>query len=599
MPRISVIVPTRNRADLLPELLRALDVQTHPNYEVIVVDDASSDETPDLLAAWVGDGHVALRLNSPSGSYVARNAGWRWSRGEIVAFTDDDCRPSRDWLSSLDRALREPGSIGVQGVTLAEPGEITPFTHQIQQRRPGAPYRTCNIAYRRDLLERLGGFEPLRWYADNILGLRARREGSIAFAADAVVRHPPRPRDWRDRGAWLARFDADVAHRRWLRALGAERVGPGDRGLPIVLWVLRPLVKQSLAHMRYFTRHPLRYCRAVRPMLREKRELLAALRIRRYRNSNQPAQLLPSLGPDPLVSIVVVTRDRPDSLRRTLDALSQQTYRRCEVLVVDHSLHETARQVAVAAGVGRIAVPGTLAGARQRGVDATAGEIVVFTDDDCLPEPHWVDSLVAAFRSRPDAWGIQGRTLAERGDIGNHAVAVSGPDRLYRTCNIAYRRAALDAVGGFDERFGGWFEDTALGAQVSQRGEICFAPAATVVHRAMPRRPLDRRAWRRVLADERLLATDYADFYRRTRGPGFVPVVLARWMIGSPLKALWRDLPRGLEDPAAYATLFLSLVRERAVLAGALRDVLAGGSSSQRLSLTSDVERVAQTVAEK
>ena len=89
------------------------------------------------------------------------------------------------------------GDVGVQGVTLHQPGTITPFTHQIEQRRPGAPYRTCNILYRREVLDRLGGFDgSLRWYADNILGLRARQLGGIAFASEAVLAlRTPRPRE--------------------------------------------------------------------------------------------------------------------------------------------------------------------------------------------------------------------------------------------------------------------------------------------------------------------------------------------------------------------------------------------------------------------
>lgn len=573
MPLISVIVPTRNRANLLPRLLDALDSQNYPEYEVIVVDDASDDETPDILAAWEGEWRMSLRLDLPGGSYAARNLGWQRAHGEIVAFTDDDCLPEPGWLQNLERALRDPDVVGAQGVTLTGPGEITPFTHQIEQRRPGPPYRTCNIAYRRSVVARLGGFEAMPWYADNILGLRARQQGALAFAPAAVVLHPPRPRAWSDRVAWLARFEADAVHRRWLRELGEERVDLGDRGLPIVLWIVRPAAKQSLAHARYLTRHPLRYLAAVRPMVREKRALLAALRARRTSLPRSAADVLPPLGPHPLVSVIVVTSDRPDSLRFTLDALADQTYSFYEVIVVDHSPSGSARSAAETAGARWIAAHGTLASARQRGVEAAWGEIVAFTDDDCLPDTRWLESLAAAFRARPDIWGVQGRTRAQAGAVGDYAVAVSGPDPLYRTCNIAYRRDALNAVGGFDERFGRYFEDTALGARVVERGEIGFASAALVTHRAMPRRALDRAAWQRVLADERLLATIYSDFYRRTRGPGFVATVVARWMIGSPVKTLCREIPGGLDDPVAYRTLVLILLRERLALLQALIDL--------------------------
>ncbi len=277
--RVSVVVPTRNRARFLPPLLEALAGQEYPALEVIVVDDASTDETPRILASWQGEGRIALRLDRPGGSYAARNAGWRAARGDIIAFTDDDCLPIRVWISGLVRALGG-GAAGAQGMTLPGGGDVTPFTHQIEQRRPGPPYRTCNIAYRREVLERVGGFdESFRWYGDNILGLRVRQLGEIAWAPAALVRHPPRPREWRDREAWLARFDADARHRAILHDLGAEPVSAPRGLLPILLWVLRPLTRQSLFHLRYLMRHPDAYVHQVGPMLAEKRALASALRV--------------------------------------------------------------------------------------------------------------------------------------------------------------------------------------------------------------------------------------------------------------------------------------------------------------------------------
>ena len=80
-PLVSVVVPTRNRRPLLQQLLAALDEQEYPRYEVVVVDDASSDGTEESLAAWRGEEKRTLRLDTPSGSYAARNAGWRSARG--------------------------------------------------------------------------------------------------------------------------------------------------------------------------------------------------------------------------------------------------------------------------------------------------------------------------------------------------------------------------------------------------------------------------------------------------------------------------------------------------------------------------------------
>jgi glycosyltransferase involved in cell wall biosynthesis len=575
-PRVSVVVPTRNRAHLLPGLLAALDAQTYPEYEVVVIDDASTDETEPILRRWQGPGRRVIRQEQAQGSYVARNRGWREARGELVAFTDDDCLPEPEWIAGLMRVLTTTDAVAAQGITLVGPGRVTPFTHQIEQREPGAPYRTCNIAYRRSLLLRLDGFEPLRWYADNILGFRARQIGPIGFAPDAVVYHPPRPREWRDRASWLARFQTDAIHRRFLRELGAERRVPRGRALPVLLWVVRPLLKQAYPHLHFAVRHPGTYFRDIRPLLREKVEMLPALReywVRRelVHPQDRPRDIepLPPLPTRPAVSVVLVTHERPALLAGTLDALSRQRVPPDQIILVDdEDAAETAEQ-ALSVGADFVPVPPTagLGRRRQAAVGCVYGDIVAFTDDDCLPDPGWIESLVCRFRRDPGLWGAHGRTRAERGGVGAHSIRVSRPDPLFRTCNIAYRREALERVGGFDTEFRRWFEDTALGWRVIGRGgRIGYVPEALVMHRAMPPPSFDDQTWRCLIADEVRLAASFPNLYRRYRGPSVPAVVAGRWLLGSALKAALRDLPAGMADPIGYVRAVTRTARDRAAL---------------------------------
>jgi len=576
--RLSVVVPTRNRAFYLPALFAALDAQTYRPLEVVVVDDASSDGTAELLACWEGEGRRVERLEQPAGSYAARNRGWRAARGEFIAFTDDDCVPEPGWLASLMEAMTSTEFVAAQGPTLARPGHITPFTHQIEQRRPGPPYRTCNMMYRRSVLERLNGFEPLRWYADNILGLRAAALGSIAFAPDAIVNHPPRPREWRTRLDWRARFEADALHQRELRRLDSEPVRLPGRALPIVLWILRPLVKQSWAHVRYAGRHPLRYLRQAPPMIHEKHEMLGALRefwSATRRGGSRGHETFPALPECPLVSVIVVTRDRDTLLHQALESIDRQTWSNRELVVVDHAGQDSTQALAVGYRAQyQAAVGETLAAARQMGVNAAHGDLVAFLDDDCIAEPVWLRALVAALNSEPRFAGMQGRTQAGPGPIGSHAVRIGRPDPLYQTCNIAYRQSALRRAGGFDLRFTGWFEDTALAARVLEHGPIGFQPDAVVLHQAVPRVRRTRAIWRAILRDERRLAREYRAFYWQTRGPGFLPTVVARWLFGSALKMLLRELQAAPVDLPGYARLTWLLARERVALIAALFDVL-------------------------
>ncbi len=575
---ISVVVATHNRAPLLRQLLRALQRQEYSTFEVIVVDDASDDDTPSVLAEWAGENRRWFRQPLAWGAYAARNRGIQEARGDLVAFTDDDCIPEPGWLAALSTALATDDVIGAQGQTLAQPGSITPFTHQVESRAGGPPYRTCNIIYRRSILDRLGCFDAsLRWYADNILGLRARTLGRIAYAPEAVVLHPPRPKEWRNRETWRERMAADAKHREKLRSLGVENVRMPGVVLPLVLWVARPLVRQSAFHLRYLLRHPVRYAVGVRPMLREKWNLIGALidvALRRDTGPTRARTSLPPLSDEPSIAVLIVTRDRPDLLEGTMRALARQSWQRFSVIVVDHAENERTRLLARREGARYIpAKDSTLAWARQAGVSEASAEIVAFTDDDCLPAVDWLQQFVEAFRANPNLAGVQGRTIAERGPVGAHTVTVTGPDPLYQTCNIAYRRVALQRAGGFDLRFNGYFEDTALGARVLEYGAIGFSPAALVTHRAVPRRPLDRARWRMLLSDERRLARDYSSFYRRTRGLGFFPTVVVRWLVGSPLKTLVRALPQAGRDPKGYLRLWWTLLRERKDLLAALRDM--------------------------
>jgi glycosyltransferase involved in cell wall biosynthesis len=312
-------------------------------------------------------------------------------------------------------------------------------------------------------------------------------------------------------------------------------------------------------------------------MAREKWHLLRAWQdvvFHRSKLEREERTPLPALTDHPTISVIIVTRDRPELLEGTLRALAHQTWQGFDLIVVDHAPNERTRLLARREGARYIPAPqSTLAWARQAGVSAAGGDIIAFTDDDCLPDSHWLEQMVASFRANPSLAGVQGRTVGEAGPVGFHAVDVARLDPLYQTCNIAYRRTALQRAGGFDLRFTGYFEDTALGARVLEYGPIGFAHDMRVTHRAVPRTPLDRARWRILLDDERRLARDYSAFYRRTRGVGFLPTVVARWLVGSPLKTLVRELPHAGRDPKGYLRLWWLLLRERKDLLAALHDM--------------------------
>jgi glycosyltransferase involved in cell wall biosynthesis len=200
LPEVSVVVPTRDRAGRLEGLLRSLAQQTlaPERFEVIVVDDGSTDRTAEMLAGESRRARLRIRIlrGRGSGPAVARNAGWRAAQAPLVAFTDDDCEAAPDWLERLAAAAAEhPGAV-IQGSTTPIPRELertAPFTRTKSIVEPSPWFQTCNIAYPRDLLARLGGFderfrEPQGEDVD--LGWRARELGARpVWCASARIHH--------------------------------------------------------------------------------------------------------------------------------------------------------------------------------------------------------------------------------------------------------------------------------------------------------------------------------------------------------------------------------------------------------------------------
>ena len=100
-PRVSVVVPVRDRRDLLRDLLAALDVQTFRDFELLVVDDGSVDGSAELAESTTVAGQPVRVLRQEGlGAVAARQRGAADSRGEVLAFTDSDCTPVPGWLAA-------------------------------------------------------------------------------------------------------------------------------------------------------------------------------------------------------------------------------------------------------------------------------------------------------------------------------------------------------------------------------------------------------------------------------------------------------------------------------------------------------------------
>lgn len=203
----------------------------------------------------------------------------------------------------------------------------------------------------------------------------------------------------------------------------------------------------------------------------------------------------------PEVSVVVPSHARPLRLRWVLNALEEQTLtpERWEVVVVHDDPGERTERALVAHGFGdegslrRIwLAAGTGSPARQRntGWRAARGPLVAFTDDDCRPEPGWLEQLLSAAQEHPHAI-VQGATRPDPYEAEvipftprARTITVDPPGLFAQTCNILYPRVALERAGGFDETMPAPAgEDTDLALRVRALGTpYVGAPGAVVNH---------------------------------------------------------------------------------------------------------------------
>ena len=198
-PDVSVVVPALNAADTIADCVDSLLELAYPSdrFEVVVVDNASTDRTPAILERYAG--RVRL-LHEPSpGASHARNTGIRHARGDVIAFIDADCLVDPGWLTEIVPAVRDEG-VGMAGgpILAARPcnfverfGE-TIHDHERAITNCVPPYVvTGNCAAKKSTLQAIGGFDPAFLRAqDADLSFRLWGAGyRLVFAGGAIVYH--------------------------------------------------------------------------------------------------------------------------------------------------------------------------------------------------------------------------------------------------------------------------------------------------------------------------------------------------------------------------------------------------------------------------
>jgi GT2 family glycosyltransferase/sugar lactone lactonase YvrE len=216
-PSVSVVVCAYDAADTIDDCVTSLTALTYPDLEIIVVNDGSRDATGAIARRHEG---VRVIDTANGGLSAARNVGLAAARGEIVAYTDADVRVDRDWLRYLIQPLLREDVVGAGGPNVVPHDD--PWLAQCVARAPGGPRHVllddrlaehvpgCNMAFRRDALLAMGGFNPVFVCAGDDVDVCWRLQARglrIGFAPAALVWHH---------------------HRRTIEAFWRQQVGYGE-----------------------------------------------------------------------------------------------------------------------------------------------------------------------------------------------------------------------------------------------------------------------------------------------------------------------------------------------------------------------------------
>lgn len=203
-PAISIIIPAKNAKDTIKKCLDSVSNLNYADYETIVVNDGSTDETEAILKSYP---HIKVIGTQSQGPSRARNLGIEKAIGDMAAFTDADCMVHPEWLNELLKCFTDPKIAGVGGVQ-KNPGDDSPFGQRVQDFFnligfiPGYTRLeknikqvnhtpSCNAMYRRSVLVELGGFLPGLWPGEDVeLDYRIKKKGyKLVFNPKAIVFH--------------------------------------------------------------------------------------------------------------------------------------------------------------------------------------------------------------------------------------------------------------------------------------------------------------------------------------------------------------------------------------------------------------------------
>ena len=197
LPLVSIIIATKDRAFFLPKTLTAVTQQDYPNYEVIVVDNGSTDETRAVVSRY----QAKYIYCAGNGIGIARKNGVEKAKGEIITFCDDDCIPHQDWVSKLVQRFTAEVHLGLVNGLVNNIGGVgkgrgkigkNGMTYYVEDPNDADYFGNANLAFLKQVYDTVGGYDPFFsvGYEEIDLALRFKQKGyQQVYEPLAVVDH--------------------------------------------------------------------------------------------------------------------------------------------------------------------------------------------------------------------------------------------------------------------------------------------------------------------------------------------------------------------------------------------------------------------------
>lgn len=185
---VSVLMCVKNVEKYIGNCVKSILNQTFKDFEIVIVDDDSNDKTESIIENFKEKRIRYFKNEKWLGITKSRNRSLECANGEYIFFTDGDCVVSQDWIEQGLQFLKHSDCAGVEGQIYYVSEKYEPNFSDHNYQRGRGKFATGNIAYKRSIVEGVGGFdERYSYFEDRDLGFRVMRSGKIEFNPNMVV----------------------------------------------------------------------------------------------------------------------------------------------------------------------------------------------------------------------------------------------------------------------------------------------------------------------------------------------------------------------------------------------------------------------------